>query len=116
MRTTLNLDAVLSEEALKLTGVNEKTALVGRGLGYIDIVLPASSALMTVPLWTLDKVLAEAASAMGRNFLNTGIMLNMNQGVIVFLVTQDSDSRRCNSRLLPTRLIRQDPSVPGSPK
>jgi len=32
MKTTLNLDDELVEEARRLTGIQEKTALVGRGL------------------------------------------------------------------------------------
>ena len=32
MRTTLNIDEVLVERASKLTGINEKTALVRKGL------------------------------------------------------------------------------------
>lgn len=32
MRTTLNLDKVLLEEAQQLTGLEEKTALIHRGL------------------------------------------------------------------------------------
>jgi predicted nucleic acid-binding protein len=37
----------------------EEKRLMGRGLGYIDAHLMASSALMRTPLWTFDKRLNE---------------------------------------------------------
>jgi predicted nucleic acid-binding protein len=39
----------------------EARRLMGRGLGWIDMHLLASSLLAGVPLWTLDKPLAAAA-------------------------------------------------------
>ena len=50
------------EEALQFVA-NEK--LHGRGLGWIDIHLLASARLQNVPLWSLDKALAGAATALG---------------------------------------------------
>ncbi|MDZ7723925.1 MAG: hypothetical protein U5R06_14235 [candidate division KSB1 bacterium] len=49
----------------------ENHKLMGRGLGYIDIALLASSVLSSIPLWTLDKRLQEAA-----NRLDTGYPQN----------------------------------------
>lgn len=40
-------------------------ALAGRGLGWIDMHLLASAALANLPLWTLDRRLAAAASEIG---------------------------------------------------
>jgi predicted nucleic acid-binding protein len=39
--------------------------LQGRGLGWIDMHLLAAAKLAHVPLWTLDRRLAAAASALG---------------------------------------------------
>lgn len=38
--------------------------LMGKGLGYIDIHLLMSSLLSSIPLWTLDKRLHEAAQSL----------------------------------------------------
>jgi predicted nucleic acid-binding protein len=43
----------------------EARRLTGRGLGFIDAHLLASSLLTKVPLWTADKRLREAASELG---------------------------------------------------
>ena len=43
----------------------ENYHLMGKGLGYIDIHLLASSILTEVPLWTLDKRLCEVSSKLG---------------------------------------------------
>jgi hypothetical protein len=43
----------------------EARRLSGRGLGFIDAHLLASSVLTRVPLWTADKRLREAASELG---------------------------------------------------
>jgi len=43
----------------------EARRLAGRGLGYIDAHLLASSVLTRAPLWTADKRLREAASELG---------------------------------------------------
>ena len=39
----------------------ENYGLMGKGLGYIDMQLLASARLTNVPIWTLDKKLAEIA-------------------------------------------------------
>lgn len=51
------------EEAMRLI---EARALMGRGLGYVDVHLLAAT-LLTPPLrlWTLDRRLAEAAGDLG---------------------------------------------------
>ena len=43
----------------------ERHRLMGKGLGYIDAHLLASSLLSHIPLWTLDKRLDDAAAALG---------------------------------------------------
>jgi len=43
----------------------ENHALMGKGLGYIDIHLIASAILTKVLLWTLDKRLNDASSTLG---------------------------------------------------
>ncbi len=40
-------------------------SLMGKGLGYIDLHLLASSNLTKAPLWTLDKKLNRASQKMG---------------------------------------------------
>ena len=40
----------------------ESNRLMGKGLGYVDVHLLASAVLSPVPLWTLDKTLAQTAS------------------------------------------------------
>lgn len=43
----------------------ERFNLMGKGLGYIDTHLLASSLLSHVQLWTLDRRLGDAAAALG---------------------------------------------------
>jgi hypothetical protein len=43
----------------------ERHHIMGKGLGYIDAHLLASSMLSHVPLWTLDKRLSDAAASLG---------------------------------------------------
>ena len=43
----------------------EGRRLKGRGLGYVDLHLLASSSLDGVALWTLDKPLAQIATSLG---------------------------------------------------
>ena len=43
----------------------ENNGLMGKGLGYIDMHLLASSRLTGVALWTFDKKLKEAAKRLG---------------------------------------------------
>lgn len=57
------------EEALKLI---EQRRLMGKGLGYVDMHLLASTLLSGVSLWTLGKKLDEAASALGIRFSPSG--------------------------------------------
>lgn len=47
-----------------------KNLLMGRGLGYVDIHLLASAILGNVVLWTADRRLNEAATALGHSYLN----------------------------------------------
>jgi predicted nucleic acid-binding protein len=46
----------------------ENHHLMGKGLGYIDVYLIASAVLTGVPIWTLDKRLAEVSKRLGLNF------------------------------------------------
>ena len=52
--------AVIAEHQEALTFV-ESHALMGKGLGYIDIHLLASCMLTGLPIWTLDKKLERIA-------------------------------------------------------
>lgn len=56
------LQAIEHQEVLEFVGA---LRLHGRGLGWIDMHLLASARLARVPLWTLDKRLAVAASNIG---------------------------------------------------
>ena len=53
--------AVLAEhnEVMQLI---DSRSLMGKGLGYIDAHLLASAMLTRIPLWTLDRKLAETAA------------------------------------------------------
>ena len=42
----------------------ENNRLMGKGMGYGDVHLIASAALTGVPVWTLDKKLAQAADSL----------------------------------------------------
>lgn len=42
----------------------EINRLMGKGIGFVDVALLASAVLSDVPLWTLDKRLAQAADAL----------------------------------------------------
>ena len=53
------------EEVMKFI---EDHALMGKGLGYIDIHLLASAILTEVPFWTLDKRLCEVSSELGLKY------------------------------------------------
>jgi hypothetical protein len=53
---------VSHEEAL---GFLHARRLAGRGLGWIDLHLLAAAALARLPLWTLDRRLANAARDLG---------------------------------------------------
>ena len=49
-------------------GFLDTRRLMGRGLGWIDMHLLASSTMTKVPLWSVDKRLAEAARELGVHF------------------------------------------------
>lgn len=49
----------------------ENNSLMGRGLGYVDIHLLASSILGNVVLWTADRRPHEAATEPGISYLNS---------------------------------------------
>jgi predicted nucleic acid-binding protein len=53
------------EEALHLI---EYHRLMGQGLGYVDVHLLASALLTSVPLWTSDKSLKDAAARLRVDF------------------------------------------------
>lgn len=46
----------------------ESNRIMGRGLGYIDVSLLASSILTGVPLWTFDKALRQVSVDLGIGF------------------------------------------------
>ena len=48
----------------------EENALMGRGLGYVDIHILASAILGNVVLWTADRRLSEVATELGHSYLN----------------------------------------------
>jgi predicted nucleic acid-binding protein len=50
------------DEALELI---ERRALMGRGIGWVDVQLLASALLAGVSLWTLDRRLAAVAAELG---------------------------------------------------
>lgn len=47
----------------------ENHRLMGKGMGYVDAHLIASAILTGVPIWTLDKKLAQAADSLYKNYL-----------------------------------------------
>ena len=59
------LPSVRTAEEDEVLQVIEKNRLMGKGLGYIDVHLLASSLLSHVPLWTFDKRLGDAAAVLG---------------------------------------------------
>ncbi|UVO50251.1 type II toxin-antitoxin system VapB family antitoxin [Sphingomonas sp. SUN019] len=66
MRTTIALDDDLVAKAQDHTGITEKTALFGTGIGYVDAHLLASTMLMPgTTLWTRDTRLTAAAQSLG---------------------------------------------------
>lgn len=60
-----SLPATPVVEQNELLGFVEREGLYGRGIGWIDVHLLASARLSGMPLWTLDRRLAEAALALG---------------------------------------------------
>jgi Predicted nucleic acid-binding protein, contains PIN domain len=53
------------EEVLSFIDNNR---LMGKGMGYVDVHLIASALLTGVPIWTLDKKLAQAANGLHIKF------------------------------------------------
>jgi predicted nucleic acid-binding protein len=47
----------------------ENHRLMGKGLGYVDVHLITSAVLTGVPIWTLDKKLAQTADSLHKNYL-----------------------------------------------
>jgi predicted nucleic acid-binding protein len=50
----------------------ENNRLMGKGMGYVDVHLITSAVLTSVPVWTLDKKLAQAADSLYINYLKNG--------------------------------------------
>jgi hypothetical protein len=48
----------------------ENNRLMGKGMGYVDVQLIASAILTGVPIWTLDKKLAQAADGLQIKYKN----------------------------------------------
>jgi predicted nucleic acid-binding protein len=48
----------------------ENNRIMGKGIGYVDAQLVASSVLTGVPLWTLDKKLAQVAENLHVKYKN----------------------------------------------
>jgi predicted nucleic acid-binding protein len=46
----------------------ENYGLMGKGLGYVDMHLMASTVLSRIPIWTLDKKLKDVASKLGLDY------------------------------------------------
>jgi hypothetical protein len=42
---------------------------MGKGMGYVDVHLITSAVLTGVPIWTLDKKLAQTADSLYKNYL-----------------------------------------------
>jgi len=57
--------AATDDEALAFI---DQHALMGRGIGYVDVHLLAAAMLAAVPLWTRDKHLAKVASALNAGY------------------------------------------------
>ncbi len=53
------------EEALSFL---EENRLMGKGMGYVDVHVIASAVLTGVPIWTLDKKLAQTADSLYKNY------------------------------------------------
>ena len=47
----------------------ENNRLMGKGMGYVDVHLITSAVLTDVPIWTLDKKLAQTADRVHKNYL-----------------------------------------------
>lgn len=64
------LDQAETAEHHEVMHFIEEHKLMGKGLGYIDMHLLASVLLTGIPLWTLDKRLAEVTASLGLNYLS----------------------------------------------
>ncbi len=53
-------------EVMRFIEINQ---MMGKGLGYIDVHLLASALLTEVPIWTMDKKLADVSKNMVLNFI-----------------------------------------------
>lgn len=62
------LPAIPPAEHKEVIHFIERNGLMGRGLGYIDVHLAAAAALSGVPIWTLDRRLAETARRLVINY------------------------------------------------
>jgi len=47
----------------------ENNHIMGKGMGYVDAHLITSALLTGVPIWTLDKKLAQIADSLHKNYL-----------------------------------------------
>jgi len=63
-----SLPRVLEADHGEVRSLIESRQLSGRGLGWIDVHLLASTLLQRTTLWTLDKRLAEQARRLGISF------------------------------------------------
>jgi predicted nucleic acid-binding protein len=68
LQTLPNVRTAEDDEVLQFI---EKYGLMGKGLGYMDMHLLASSLLSHAPLWTFDKKLGDAAAVLGVRFRGT---------------------------------------------
>ena len=50
----------------------ENNRLMGKGMGYVDVHLITSAVLTGVPVWTLDKKLAQAADGLYIKYIKNG--------------------------------------------
>jgi hypothetical protein len=58
------LPMVASAEHEEVLSFIESHALMGKGLGYVDVHLLASAFLSRLPIWTLDKKLEQVAGVL----------------------------------------------------
>lgn len=74
LRLLSDLPAAPTVTDLEALGFIERRALMGRGIGYIDIHLLASAALAgTARLWTRDRRLAAVAAELELAFAEKGV-------------------------------------------
>jgi len=65
LRSLRALDAARVAEHEEILGLIERTPLWGRGVGWVDAHLIASTRLEHARLWTLDQPLARVAAELG---------------------------------------------------